>query len=92
MLTGFWRCFQEICCAGTPWISLSLNMAHLAINFSVHDSVTVLANPIDFCVFGVVAHANGMSNFMSKELIFTQNEKKKRIATGFSKFGKKLAP
>ena len=54
-------------------------MAHLAINFSVHDSVTVLANPIDFCVFGVVAHANGMSNFMSKELIFTQNEKKKEL-------------
>ena len=66
-----------VCRAATPWCSLPLgNLVDEATGFCVHDSVTALASPIVKCVFFVVVNANGMSDFMSKELIFTPNEKK----------------
>ena len=68
-----WRCFQIICRAATPWCSLPIgNLVDLIyVHFCVHDSVTALASPIVKCVSFVVVNANGMSDFMSKELIFT---------------------
>ena len=57
-------------------------MASEACDCFVHDSGTSLARkclPIVLCVVLVVGDANGMSNFMGKNLIFTQNEKSELI-------------